>query len=188
MKITSEISLRNFEFWSGAKDNADKLTCEQLDKVEQYMESIDEDGWSDTSVNDLFWFDFETILSWLNLDEECREIGSDEWLHAVLQKYADGSDAISQIGNPENIIESFIEEDNYVYSDEGIVIKYFEQYMLEKWKSIVANQLSSWHKEVDLGDIEDWLDDNYTEVKDITSMEEVEELYDKYLSEEESEQ
>ena len=31
MKVYSEINLRNFKFWCGAKDNAETLTSEQLD-------------------------------------------------------------------------------------------------------------------------------------------------------------
>ena len=33
MKIYKEESLQNFEFWSGAKANAETLTSEQLDTV-----------------------------------------------------------------------------------------------------------------------------------------------------------
>lgn len=67
MKIHSEISLRNFEFWSGAKDRVCDLTPEQLDEVEDILEDLYPEGMSDTEVNDLFWHDFETISEWLGL-------------------------------------------------------------------------------------------------------------------------
>lgn len=67
MKIYSEISLRNFNFWCGAKDRVCDLTDEQLDEVEEILEDLYPEGMSETEVNDLFWFDFETIKEWLGL-------------------------------------------------------------------------------------------------------------------------
>lgn len=74
MKIYSEKSLRNFEFWSGAKENASELTSAQLDEVENILEDMYPDGMSETEINDLFWFDFDTIKEWLGItDEEYEE-------------------------------------------------------------------------------------------------------------------
>ena len=47
MKIISEISLRDFKFWSGGEDRATNCTDEQLDKIESIMESAaPESGWT----------------------------------------------------------------------------------------------------------------------------------------------
>lgn len=70
MKIYSEKSLINFEFWSGAKENASKLTSEQLDTVESMMEEIQPEGWDETEINDFFWFDFDTVKEWLGITDE----------------------------------------------------------------------------------------------------------------------
>lgn len=71
MKYYVEDSLRNFQFWSGGKDRAEMLTDEQFDTVEQMMEEIEPaDGWSDTAINDFFWFDFDTIAQWLGYANE----------------------------------------------------------------------------------------------------------------------
>ena len=70
MKIYSEKSLRNFEFWSGAKENADELTSAQLDKVETILEDLYPEGMDETQINDLFWFDFDTIKEWLGITDE----------------------------------------------------------------------------------------------------------------------
>lgn len=67
MKIYSEISLQNFEFWSGAKANAAQLTAAQLNTVEAILEDIYPDGVNETTINDLFWFEFETVADWLGL-------------------------------------------------------------------------------------------------------------------------
>ena len=70
MKLTTEKSLSNFEFWGGAKDNAKELTLSQLNEVENILEDIYPDGVSETEVNDIFWFDFDTIKEWLNITDE----------------------------------------------------------------------------------------------------------------------
>ena len=63
MKIYSEKSLRNFEFWSGAKDFASKLTDNEFDTIESAFEDIYPDGMGETQINDLFWFEPEYICS-----------------------------------------------------------------------------------------------------------------------------
>jgi len=70
MKIYEEKSLRNFEFWSGGKDRAKKLTCEQLDQIEDVLTDIYPDGMEDTQINDLFWFEFDTVANWLGYESE----------------------------------------------------------------------------------------------------------------------
>ena len=70
MTITTEQSIANFNFWSGAKENASELTLSQLNKVESILEDIYPDGIDETQLNDLFWFDFETVKEWLNITDE----------------------------------------------------------------------------------------------------------------------
>ena len=73
MKVYSEINLRDFEFWSGAKLNAETLTSEQLDTVESILEDAYPDGISETQINDFFWFEFDTIREWLGIKDEEEE-------------------------------------------------------------------------------------------------------------------
>ena len=70
MKIYSEKSLGNFEFWSGAKENANELTSAQLDEVETILGDLYPEGMDETQINDLFWFDFDTIKEWLRITDE----------------------------------------------------------------------------------------------------------------------
>ena len=71
MKVISEISLRDFKFWSGGEDRAKNCTDEQLDKIESIMESdAPESGWTDDDINNFFWFDFDTIADWLGYKDE----------------------------------------------------------------------------------------------------------------------
>ena len=70
MKVYSEMNLRNFKFWCGAKDNAETLTSEQLDMVESILEELCPDGMEDVKIDDFFWFDFDTIREWLGIEKE----------------------------------------------------------------------------------------------------------------------
>lgn len=73
MKYYVEESLSNFKFWSGAKENANSLTSVQLDEVETILEDLYPEGMSDTQINDLFWFEFDTVKEWLGIEEEEEE-------------------------------------------------------------------------------------------------------------------
>ena len=73
MKITTEQSIANFNFWAGAKVNASELTFSQLNEVESILEDIYPDGIDETQLNDIFWFDFETIKEWLCITDEDEE-------------------------------------------------------------------------------------------------------------------
>lgn len=75
MKITSELNLSNFEFWSGAKDH--KFTYNELQEIESQLEDIYPDGMTDTEVNDLFWFEDEILCEWIGLDYESEYLERD---------------------------------------------------------------------------------------------------------------
>ena len=73
MTMTIEKKLRDFRFWSGAASNAAKLTPEELDEIEARLEELkdyNEEPWSTTEINDIFWFQMEDICEWLGLDYE----------------------------------------------------------------------------------------------------------------------
>ena len=63
MKITSEINLSDFKFWSGAEDNAEMLTNTQLDEIGNILEDEYPGGINGTELNDIFRFDFEYVCS-----------------------------------------------------------------------------------------------------------------------------
>ncbi len=70
MKIFKEESLRYFDFWSGAKENAKELSGEQLDNLETILEDAYPDGIDATTLNDMMWFEFDTIKEWLGIEDE----------------------------------------------------------------------------------------------------------------------
>ena len=70
MKITSEMSLKNFKAWSGAKDTLNKLI--ELDKCEDLEFILDDlypDGLTDNQLNDILWFEDEWIFETLGIEE-----------------------------------------------------------------------------------------------------------------------
>lgn len=68
MKIYTEKSLRDFEFWSGAKDRAEYLTEKDLDIIESELELEYPDGMDETEVNDLFWLEEDYLAQILGYD------------------------------------------------------------------------------------------------------------------------
>ena len=83
MKITSEINLSDFKFWSGAEDNAELLTNTQLDEIGNILEDEYPGGINETELNDIFRFDFEYVCSLIDFtpnedetEEECDDYGT----------------------------------------------------------------------------------------------------------------
>ena len=70
MKITSEMSLKNFKAWSGAKDTLNKLIeLDKCDELEFILDDLYPDGLTETQLNDLLWFDDEWIYETLGIEE-----------------------------------------------------------------------------------------------------------------------
>ena len=74
MKIYSETSLENFEAWSGAVDTLDRVReAGKCDELELILEDLYPDGMDETELNDLLWFEPETVFEWLGIEEEEEE-------------------------------------------------------------------------------------------------------------------
>lgn len=61
MKIYKDYYLRDFNFWSGAKDNVKYLTKDDFTVVELELE--------ETELNDLFRFDMDEVSKILGFDD-----------------------------------------------------------------------------------------------------------------------
>jgi hypothetical protein len=76
MKIYTEQSLYNFDFWSGAKTTADYIKenfgYDAFDTIESELEMEYPEGMSDTQINDIFWFGEDYIA---------RLLGYRNWEH-----------------------------------------------------------------------------------------------------------
>lgn len=71
MTITYELNLQSFEAWSGAKDTLERIQREgKCDLLEQILEDTYPDGMTETELNDLLWFESETVYEWLDIRSE----------------------------------------------------------------------------------------------------------------------
>lgn len=68
MTIKSDISLENFEAWSGGKDTLNRIINEgKCSQLESMLEDLYPDGMTDTELNDLLWHDSDTVFGWLGI-------------------------------------------------------------------------------------------------------------------------
>ena len=105
MKFTVDKDLRNFDFWSGAADNAKELTSRELDDLDGILPEYFGEEVTDTDINDMFWFEFETIV------------------HALGYAYIDGNIVRDVDDIPENVAKEALEEEIeglYKYDDEAL--------------------------------------------------------------------
>lgn len=71
MTITYELDLNRFEAWSGAKETLERIQREgKCGLLEQILEDIYPDGMTETQLNDLLWFDSESVYEWLGIRSE----------------------------------------------------------------------------------------------------------------------
>ena len=73
MTITYELDLDSFEAWSGAVDTLDRIRREgKCEELEQQLEELYPDGMTETELNDLLWFDSESVYEWLGMRSETQ--------------------------------------------------------------------------------------------------------------------
>ena len=73
MTITYELDLNSFQAWSGAKDTLDRIQREgKCAELENILEELYPDGMTETELNDLLWFEPETVYEWLGIRSESQ--------------------------------------------------------------------------------------------------------------------
>ena len=71
MTITYELDLNSFQAWSGAKDTLERIQREgKCQALENILEELYPDGMTETELNDLLWFDSESVYEWLGIRSE----------------------------------------------------------------------------------------------------------------------
>jgi len=71
MKVYNEISLDEFDAWSGAVHTKEVII--DNDKEEDFNHLIEElypDGIDETTLNDILWFDDDWVFEQLGIEEE----------------------------------------------------------------------------------------------------------------------
>lgn len=72
MKVYSEVSLIDFNFWGGAKDTVEELYEEDFDIIQSAIEEIecDENGMiEEVDLNDIIWFERDWIAHILGYED-----------------------------------------------------------------------------------------------------------------------
>ncbi len=68
MKIYRDENLSNFDFWCGAVENAEEFTIEELDRIGEELKALDNgEGYEETQINDLMWFEPEYLANLIGL-------------------------------------------------------------------------------------------------------------------------
>ena len=76
MTVTYELDLDRFEAWSGAVETLDRIQREgKTGELESVLDELYPEGMSETELNDLLWFDSDTVYEWLGMktDDELEE-------------------------------------------------------------------------------------------------------------------
>ena len=73
MTITYELNLNSFKAWSGAVDTLERIQREEkCEELENVLEELYPDGMTETELNDLLWFDSESVYEWLGIRSEAQ--------------------------------------------------------------------------------------------------------------------
>ena len=81
MKYYIEENFSDFEPWSGAVSTWQRIIDEgKADEADRYLEEIEPaDGWTKTAINDLLWFDSDSVYKALGMrPDDCDERTADE--------------------------------------------------------------------------------------------------------------
>lgn len=83
MDVISRTSFADFEPWSGAVDTWERIQeAGKIDDLENILDGEYSDGIDETELNDLLWFEPETIYDWLDMPTDEQEKALDvisEW-------------------------------------------------------------------------------------------------------------
>jgi hypothetical protein len=74
MKVHSEITLLQFNAWSGAKETQLAIIKEGLSEaLDNLIEELYPDGIDETQLNDILWFESEWVYESLGMKEETED-------------------------------------------------------------------------------------------------------------------
>lgn len=72
MYIKYDISLTDFDFWAGAKENVKILTMDELRDIETFLEGLYmemQEIPTETEINDFMWFEVDIIAQICNYND-----------------------------------------------------------------------------------------------------------------------
>jgi hypothetical protein len=118
MEYKVESSLWDFPAWSGGKDTLDTLKEKNdVDAVESWIDGLGLDDPTDTTINDILWFERDMIAAALGYrDWEAYEEGwsesdledAEDWFHAI-----DDNEVLEKISGMK--LSDYDDEEDFVY-------------------------------------------------------------------------
>lgn len=127
MKITKEVSLENFEAWSGGKDTLNELTSSECEQLESILEDVHPDGMDETEVNDILWFERDWVAeclgykNWEHLERDHEGISGEDHARTIIRnKFPNATD---------ELIDGYIDEQLGEDDSDDTILEEFEEYM-----------------------------------------------------------
>lgn len=120
MDVIIRKSFADFEPWSGAVDTWERIQeADKIDELENILEYEYPDGIEDVELNDMLWFEPETIYEWLDMptDEQEKALGIiSEWENKDLEylEWTEDNSGLSRddLSEVEELAELLDDEDN----------------------------------------------------------------------------
>lgn len=79
MRIYKDFDFDNFTPWSGAIETYNRIAAEgKGEALEAILDDIYPDGMTETELNDLLWFEPNTVFEWLGISDEEEEPEEEE--------------------------------------------------------------------------------------------------------------
>lgn len=71
IKVEKVMDVKDFKAWSGGKDTLDTIIeHEKTDELNELIGELYQDGITDTTLNDLLWFESDWLFETLGIDTE----------------------------------------------------------------------------------------------------------------------
>lgn len=114
MTITYELDLERFEAWSGAKRTLERVIDEgKCGLLEQILEDTYPEGMTETELNDLLWFEPETIYEWLGMRSE----------EQIKREIEEAEDELTDI---ESCLESDLDDEDLTQEERQEIIESYQ--------------------------------------------------------------
>lgn len=93
LTITKTMDIYDYEPWSGAVYTYERIAREgKLDELDGVLEEVYPEGIDETELNDLLWFEPETVYEWLDMRTEAEIREEIEEAEAHLAEISDEID------------------------------------------------------------------------------------------------
>lgn len=125
MTITYELDLERFEAWSGGKRTLERVINEgKCGYLEQMLEELYPDGMTETQLNDLLWFDSESVYEWVG-------IRSEEQIEREIREAED------ELADMESDLESELDDEDLTQEERKEIIESYQDDINEIKERIV---------------------------------------------------